>query len=156
MGATTIWERWDGIKTDSTFETPSMNSFNHYCYGAIGDWMYRDVTGIDTYVDSPGYKHIEIKPHIGGGFTFANADLQTYYGNVSSHWKNDGGKFQLDIEIPANTAATVYIPTKPMESVTENNIALSSANDITIIGKEDNYIVVRVGSGKYHFISTIQ
>lgn len=156
MGATTIWERWDGIKTDSTFEKPSMNSFNHYSYGAIGDWMYRDVAGIDTYADSSGYKHIEIKPHIGGGLTFANADLTTYYGNVSSHWKNDNGKFQLDIEIPANTSATVYIPANSIESVMEDSIALSSANHITIIGKEDNYIVVRMGSGKYHFESTIQ
>ncbi|HWH62816.1 MAG TPA: family 78 glycoside hydrolase catalytic domain, partial [Ginsengibacter sp.] len=66
MGATTIWERWDGIKPDSTFETPGMNSFNHYSYGAIGDWMYRSMAGIDTYEDGPGYKHIKIKPHIGG------------------------------------------------------------------------------------------
>ena len=156
MGATTIWERWDGIKTDSTFETPSMNSFNHYSYGAIGDWMYRDVAGIDTYADSSGYKHIEIKPHIGGGLTYANADLKTYYGNVSSHWKNDSGKFQLDIEIPANTKATVYIPADSIESVLESNSALSATNDVTVIGKENNYIMVRIGSGTYHFTSTIQ
>ena len=61
MGATTIWERWDGIKPDSTFQTPGMNSFNHYAYGAIGDWMYRVITGIDTYEDGVGYKHIKNK-----------------------------------------------------------------------------------------------
>ncbi|RYD92174.1 MAG: alpha-L-rhamnosidase, partial [Sphingobacteriales bacterium] len=56
MGATTIWERWNGIKPDGTFETPTMNSFNHYAYGAIGDWMYRVVAGIDTKTEAPGYK----------------------------------------------------------------------------------------------------
>ncbi len=66
MGATTIWERWDGEKPDSSFQTPGMNSFNHYAYGAIGDWMYRNITGIDNYGDAAGYKKISIRPHTGG------------------------------------------------------------------------------------------
>ena len=156
MGATTIWERWDGIKPDSTFETPSMNSFNHYSYGAIGDWMYRSVAGIDTYTDQPGYKHIRIMPHIGGDLSFANADLRTYYGTVSSHWKLDHNKIQLDIEIPANTKATVYIPGNSVESVMEGNVALSSLKDVKVLGKEGNYVVVEVGSGKYRFSSSVK
>ncbi len=82
MGATTIWERWDGRKPDSTFQTPGMNSFNHYSYGAIGDWMYRVMVGLDTYEDGPGYKHIRIMPHPGGGFTKAQASLETNYGKA--------------------------------------------------------------------------
>jgi alpha-L-rhamnosidase len=156
MGATTIWERWDGIKPDSTFETPSMNSFNHYSYGAIGDWMYRTVAGIDTYADEPGYKHIRIMPHMSDSLSFVGADLKTYYGTVSSHWKIDNGKHQLDIEIPANTKATVYIPGNSAESVMEGNVGLNSVKDIKVTGKEGNYIVVEVGSGKYHFSSNIQ
>jgi len=153
MGATTIWERWDGIKPDSSFQTPSMNSFNHYSYGAIGDWMYRNVCGIDTYSDEPGYKHIRIMPHTSDSLSFAKADLKTYYGTVSSHWKIDNGNLQLDIEIPANTKATIYIPTSTTESITEGGISLSSVKDIKFIGKEGNYIVVEVGSGEYHFSS---
>ncbi|HEY2720985.1 MAG TPA: family 78 glycoside hydrolase catalytic domain [Chitinophagaceae bacterium] len=156
MGATTIWERWDGIKPDSSFETPSMNSFNHYSYGAIGDWMYRDVTGIDTYADSSGYKHIRIKPHPGGSLSFANADLKTYYGNVSSHWKIDNGKFELDVEIPANTQATVYIPANSPGSVMEDSVGLNLVNDLKVIGNESNYVVVKIGSGKYHFSSVLK
>jgi alpha-L-rhamnosidase len=155
MGATTIWERWDGIKPDSTFQTPSMNSFNHYSYGAIGDWMYRSICGIDTYPDEPGYKRIRIMPHIGGSLTYANADLKTYYGTISSHWKLDNGKHQLNVEIPANTRATVYIPAKSIESIMEGNVALSSSKDIKVTGKDGNHFVVEVGSGKYHFTSTI-
>ena len=156
MGATTIWERWDGIKPDSTFEVPSMNSFNHYSYGAIGDWMYRVIAGIDTYDDAPGYKHVKIMPHLGGGLTYANADLKTYYGNISSNWKMDNGGLQFDVEVPANTKATIYIPASSIESIKENNIALAAVNDIKVVGKEANYVVVEVGSGKYHFNSMIR
>ncbi|HZY80254.1 MAG TPA: glycoside hydrolase family 78 protein [Cyclobacteriaceae bacterium] len=110
MGATTIWERWDGIKPDSTFQTPGMNSFNHYAYGAIGDWMYRVVAGIDTKEDAPGYKGITIRPTIGGGLTEATAEYDTYYGRIRSSWKVVGDKVQLDVEIPANTRATIHVP----------------------------------------------
>jgi alpha-L-rhamnosidase len=154
MGATTIWERWDGIKPDSTFETPGMNSFNHYSYGAIGDWMYRSMVGLDTYEDGVGYKHIRIKPHIGGNFTNASASLETYYGKLSSGWKVENDKIVMDAEIPANTFATVYVPAKNEASVFESNKAISSSKDIQVIGTEDGYVVLKVGSGKYHF--TIQ
>ena len=149
MGATTIWERWDGIKPDSTFQTPGMNSFNHYAYGAIGDWMYRIVAGIDTYDDGVGYKHIKIKPTIGGSLKYASASLQTYYGKVSSGWKLEGDKLILDIEIPSNTAASVYIPASSRESVTENGNALSA--DSKIISAENGYVGLQLGSGRYHF-----
>lgn len=153
MGATTIWERWDGIRTDGSFEVPSMNSFNHYSYGAIGDWMYRVMAGLDTYEDESGvgYKHIKIMPHIGGGFTNAAASLLTFYGTASSSWKTEAGKVILDVEIPANTRATVYIPAKDKQVITESGAALASVKDISISGTETNYVVVELGSGKYHF-----
>jgi alpha-L-rhamnosidase len=110
MGATTIWERWDGIKPDGTFQTPGMNSFNHYAYGAIGDWMYRVVAGIDTKPNAAGYKEIVIKPTVDGRLAEASAEYQTYYGKIKSSWKISGGKLQLDVEIPANTKATIYVP----------------------------------------------
>jgi alpha-L-rhamnosidase len=150
MGATTVWERWDGIRPDSTFETPTMNSFNHYSYGAIGDWMYRVVTGIDTKSDTPGYKHIIIKPHPGGGFTFADADYETNYGKVSSHWKVDSTSFNLDVEIPANTTATVYVPVKDSSST-----VLESGNAVKPGKIEDGYMVLDVGSGEYHFSTAV-
>ena len=151
MGATTIWERWDGEKPDSTFETPSMNSFNHYSYGAIGDWMYRKMVGLDTYEDGPGYKHIKIQPHIGGGFTFASASLQTYYGKLSNSWKVEGDKILMDVEIPVNTTATVYIPAKNADAVKESGKILSQANGIKIKETEGGYVVLELGSGVYHF-----
>jgi alpha-L-rhamnosidase len=151
MGATTIWERWDGQKPDSSFETPGMNSFNHYAYGSIGDWMYRVIAGIDTYEDMPGYKHIRIMPHIGGNLSFTNADLLTNYGLVSSHWKIINGQTYLDVDIPANTRATVYIPTHDDQIIKEGGTLISNNSDIKLIGKEGGYVKVEVGSGKYRF-----
>ena len=110
MGATTIWERWDGQKPDSSFQTPAMNSFNHYAYGAIGDWMYRNITGLDTYEEGAGYKKIRIQPHLGGDLSYASADLETGYGKLSVHWRIADGKFIMDVEVPANTSASIYLP----------------------------------------------
>ncbi len=153
MGATTIWERWDGERPDSTFETPGMNSFNHYAYGAIGDWMYREVVGLDTYEDGVGYKHIKIQPHIGGNFTNASASLKTYYGVASNGWKIDGDKIEMDVEIPANTKATVFIPASNADAVTESGKSLSAQN-IKINDTKDGYVEVEVGSGVYHFVAS--
>lgn len=151
MGATTIWERWDGIKPDSTFQTPGMNSYNHYAYGAIGDWMYRAMAGIDTYEDGPGYRHIRIQPHIGGGLTQAGAELQTYYGKIVSNWKLEGGTTQLEVQIPANTRANLFIPAPGAAAVMENNQALSSAEGLKVIGTKDGYVELEAGSGNYRF-----
>ncbi|MEO6730420.1 MAG: family 78 glycoside hydrolase catalytic domain [Ferruginibacter sp.] len=151
MGATTIWERWDGQKPDSSFQTPGMNSFNHYAYGAIGDWMYRVMAGIDTYEDAPGYRHIRIKPHIGGNLTFAKADLQTNYGVVSSHWRIENSTTFLDVQVPPNTTATIYIPAKDEKTIKESGTVLQNVKKLAIREKEGGYIVVEAGSGDYHF-----
>ena len=153
MGATTIWERWDGQKPDSTFQNPGMNSFNHYAYGAIGDWMYRVIAGIDTDKEVPGYKKIKIKPHIGGGLTDVAASYETDYGMVSSHWKVTSNGSRFDVEIPSNTTAVVYIPAKDADSIKENDKALSASNGMKLSGKEEGYVVVELGSGKYSFTS---
>jgi alpha-L-rhamnosidase len=153
MGATTIWERWDGQKTDSTFEDAGMNSFNHYAYGAIGDWLYRVAAGIDTYDSAPGYKKIRIMPHPGDSLTYMNADLDTYYGRVASHWKHEGGHLTLDVTIPINTTATIYIPAPAAgeASVTESGLPLSAHSEIRLVGRENGYAIVEIGSGNYHF-----
>ena len=153
-GATTIWERWDGQKPDGSFQSVGMNSFNHYAYGAIGDWMYRSMVGIDTYEDGVGYKHIKIQPHIGGGFKNAKASLETYYGIVSCGWTiEEANKCLMDVVIPVNTNATVFIPAKEAASVTENGILLSQISDIKVLGNKNGYVEVSLGSGHYQFIS---
>jgi alpha-L-rhamnosidase len=151
MGATTIWERWDGIKPDGSFEVPSMNSYNHYAYGAIGDWMYRVIAGIDTKESAPGYKQIVIKPSIGGMLTNASADYETNYGKVSSHWKLADGNLLLDVEIPANTTATVYVPVVNNGPVTEGGKPVNTVAGIQPGAAEAGFAVYQIGSGTYHF-----
>ena len=151
MGATTIWERWDGQKPDSTFQNPGMNSFNHYAYGAIGDWMYRVMAGLDTFEDGVGYKHSRIRPHIGGGFTNVSAILETYYGKLGCTWKTDGTNLSMDLEIPANTTSTVYVPADNAADILEGGKALSLVKEIQVIGREEGYVILKLGSGKYRF-----
>ena len=150
MGATTIWERWNGIRTDGSFEPASMNSFNHYAYGAIGDWMYRYMVGIDTYQDGVGYQHIKIQPHIGGGFSFASASLDTYYGPVKAGWKTSSTSLEINASIPANAHATVFIPARAVENITENGKPLHVDWKPTNLG--NGVISVELGSGEYKFM----
>lgn len=152
QGATTIWERWDGQKPDGTFQTPGMNSFNHYAYGAIGDWMYRQMAGLDTYEDGPGYKHIKIKPQIGGDFKQTSASLKTYYGIASSGWKADERNISLEVQVPVNTKATIWLPSAITSNIRESGNPLSAIKSIKILGVEDGFTKVQTGSGKYSFL----
>jgi alpha-L-rhamnosidase len=151
VGATTIWERWDAQKPDGSFQTSEMNSFNHYAYGAIGDWMYRVAAGLRE--GEAGYKQIIVKPHLGGDFTYMNADLKTSYGNAASHWKIEGNQLIMEVEIPVNTTATIYIPAKTANDITESGKALLISKDLTVSGVEGEYVVVKTGSGKYVFVA---
>lgn len=147
MGATTIWERWDGMKPDSTFQTPGMNSFNHYAYGAIGDWMYRTVAGLQEA--SPGYKNITIAPRPGGKLTLASAELKTIYGLAKSAWKTENGIFKIDIVIPANTTATVTLPQAAGKKITEQTKDIAQQKFKTENRNKD--LALTLGSGTYHF-----
>ncbi len=146
MGATTIWERWDGQKPDSSFQTVGMNSFNHYAYGAIGDWLYRTVAGIQETM--PGYKQFIIQPHTGGNLTHAEAELKTYYGIISTKWRIADQSFFLDIEIPANTTATIYLPATKTD-ILESGKPLPA--EIVAGNIEKEFRPLTVGSGIYHF-----
>jgi alpha-L-rhamnosidase len=110
QGATTIWERWDGQKPDGSFQNPGMNSFNHYAYGAIGEWLYTYVSGIKIDETDPGYKHFFLAPHPGGGLTHAKSEFESMYGKIVSDWKVEDGTFIYNVEIPVNTTATVVLP----------------------------------------------
>ena len=124
-----------------------MNSFNHYSYGAIGDWMYRVMVGIDTAADGPGYKHILIQPQPGGGITHARAALKTVYGEVVSAWQLTDDDFRLQVTVPPNTRATLRIPATDLAQVTEGGAAVQGRVD-------GGVVVVEVGAGQYSFVST--
>ncbi len=113
QGATTIWERWDGWTPDKGFQTPEMNSFNHYSLGSCGQWMYETIAGINLDPANPGFKHIIIRPQPGGGLTYAAASYDSPYGPIKSKWDITAGRFTLAVTIPCNTTATVFVPAFP-------------------------------------------
>jgi len=116
-GATTIWERWDGWTEEQGFQDPDMNSFNHYALGSVGEWMMTTVAGIDLDPAQPGYKHVVIRPVPGGSLTYAGATYDSIRGRIVSDWKLEDGRFEMTVEIPANTTATVHVPTSDPASV---------------------------------------
>lgn len=108
MGATTIWERWNGIKPDGSFETPDMNSFNHYSYGSVGNWLYRKVAGLNPA--APGYKKIAFTPTLTPGLTSATATLKTVYGQAACAWETIGTTTKVSCTVPCNTTAELTLP----------------------------------------------
>jgi alpha-L-rhamnosidase len=151
QGATTIWERWDGQKPDGTFQDTHMNSFNHYAYGAVGDWMYRVMAGIDVDPSAPGYKHVLIQPRPGGGFTSVKASHESLYGLVGSSWTLDGDAFALTVDVPGNTRATIRLPRANRQSVTLDGKPLATGNGVVEVTPVDTDIVVEAWSGHYVF-----
>lgn len=150
-GATTIWEHWDGIKEDGTFWSKDMNSFNHYAYGSVGEWLYRVVAGIDTSEAEPGYKGIVIRPRPGNGITSAEATYASMYGTIASSWSIADGRMRLDVTIPANTTATIVLPTTDADSVTESGTAAAAAAGILCAEAAAEGVNLRAGSGQYRF-----
>jgi alpha-L-rhamnosidase len=153
-GATTMWERWDGIRPDSSFEDPGMNSFNHYAFGAVGDWMYQNIGGIDVDPAAPGYRRSRIGPRPGAGLTSASSSLETVYGTLQSAWRLEGQRFVLDVTVPANTAAEVTLWDARLELVREGGASLNSRDGVRAARQRGPDVVVDVGSGSYSFAVT--
>jgi alpha-L-rhamnosidase len=150
QGATTIWERWDGWTHDKGFQDEGMNSFNHYAYGAIGDWMYAVIGGIDLDPEQPGYKHIIMHAQPGGGLTHAKAGLHTMYGLIRSEWILQNETFDWKITIPANTTASVILPAGSVGDITEGGIQLKEAEGLSLLEEVPGKISLSAGSGSYH------
>jgi alpha-L-rhamnosidase len=150
-GATTIWERWDGIRPDGSLAPASMNSFNHYAYGAVGDWLYRCVAGIDLDEEQPAYRHVRFQPRPGGGLTEAEASHCGPYGLIRSHWRRDGDFFTLNVQAPPNTSGTVWLPRAGLATVTEGGRPLHEAAGVGAAVQQDDDVRIEVGSGAYEF-----
>jgi alpha-L-rhamnosidase len=149
QGATTIWELWNGNTAD-----PSMNSGNHVML--VGDlviWFYEYLAGIAPDDANPGFKHIVMRPHPVGDLTWVKASFRSPYGLVRSEWQHEGGQFNWQITVPPNTTATVYVPAKSADAVTESGVTAADAEGVKLVGTEDNRAVYDVTSGTYHFMS---
>ena len=149
MGATTIWERWDTQKPDGTI-IEGMNSFNHYSYGAVGEWMYNYIGGLNIDPVNPGYKHILFHPHPGGGLTSAKAEFKSLYGAIKSSWEIKGDNFNYEVVIPANTTGTITLPEAKENSISLNSKTPKAELQMTM-KQTDQGVQLKLGSGTYKF-----
>ncbi len=140
-GATTIWEHWDGIKPDGGMWSDNMNSFNHYAYGAVADWMFSVIGGLDTEDKAAGFRRSRIAPRPGGGLTGAKVVETTPYGELSSSWRLEGGRLTLEVSVPHNTTATVVVPAGKIVESAGLKFAFSGDGQ-----------AAEAGSGAYRFV----
>jgi alpha-L-rhamnosidase len=118
-GATTMWERWNSYTKEHGFGDVSMNSFNHYAYGAVGEWMYSVIGGIRPM--APGFKKILFAPEPGGGLTEANTSLQTPHGLASCHWRLRGRRLSVDLQVPEEVHAALRLPGRKPRTLKPGN-----------------------------------
>jgi alpha-L-rhamnosidase len=140
-GATTMWERWDSIRPDGSFQDAGMNSFNHYAYGAVGEWMYENITGISA--GEPGYRRTVVRPRPGGDLHRAGGRYDSVYGPIETKWSSKDGRFDLTVSVPVNTTAEVWVPAQAASEVSQNGA--------TFLRMQDGAAVFTVGSGTYRF-----
>ena len=166
QGATTIWEHWDSYTKANGFggldgkQNASMNSFAHYSFGAVGEWMLGDLAGIQSA--GPGYDKIIIHPHppspdsdrVEKPINWVKSHYDSIHGRIVSNWRRHGSSFELETIIPANTTAEVYLPASDSKNITEGGRPLSKAAGVKFIRMENGCAVLAVVSGEFHFKST--
>ncbi|MBO7743075.1 family 78 glycoside hydrolase catalytic domain [Paenibacillus sp. MWE-103] len=151
-GATTIWEHWDGIKPDGSFWSDDMNSYNHYAYGAIGEWMYRYVAGLDMDDAEAAYKKLRIRPRFAdGALTHARAALESPYGRIEAGWAQEAEETIVRIAVPANATAELILDGITLAELKEDGLAAELADGVTAAEETDGGARLTLGSGSYAF-----
>ncbi len=148
-GATSIWERWDGWTPEKGFQDPGMNSFAHYAFGAVGQWLFQYVGGIDT--DGPGFRKIVLRPHLGQGLDFVNARYRSICGEIVSEWRQEDDGLRWHVVVPANVSATVYVPAAGSDAITVDGQPLEQATGVEVIRQEARYRALSATAGEYRF-----
>ncbi len=140
QGATTIWERWDGYVAGRGFQNAGMNSFNHWAFGSVGEWMVETILGLRVDPERPGFEHVTIEPVPGGGLTWARGRYESIRGTFGLEWRQEGGQFSLEVDLPANTTASVVMPYASPISVDDPTVRLPRLAGRTRVA---------LGSGRY-------
>ncbi len=157
-GATTIWERWDGYLEGRGFQNPGMNSFNHYAFGSVAEWVWRHAAGLNPDPSQPGWKRFTVRPEPGGGLTWVNAAYKSARGEIRVAWRLENDRFLLALRVPANCTAAVYVPKRGEGPVTEGTVELKTAEGaprppgvLSVRTAGRNVLCCTVGSGDYLF-----
>ena len=144
QNATTMWEQWNGY-----------SSRIHSCFTSIAGWFHNGLAGIQPDPTAPGFKKIIIRPAVDGDLAWVKSDFKSIQGTIVSNWRREKGVFTLDVTIPANTTATVYVPTNNAQSVTESGCSAAKAAGVKYLQTSKGYSVFAVESGKYSFASRL-
>ena len=162
-GANTVWERWDSFTTEHGFngsagnQNAAMNSFSHYAFGAVMEWAYRDLAGIDTL--GAGYRRILIRPRVPQAgsnpeqkpIDAVTAHYESIHGRIASAWRQEAGRFRLDVTVPPNTSARIVLPAATAERTTEGGAPLAAGRGIRSFAAAGSDLAVEVGAGSYRF-----
>jgi alpha-L-rhamnosidase len=153
-GATTMWERWNSWTPDKGFGEVGMNSFNHYAYGAVGEWLYESVAGLAYADGGAAGRRLRLEPRLGEGLTAAGAWRDTPYGRAESRWKITRRGLEWRVTVPANTTATALIPgAELVKQVTEGGHPLKKAGGVSIVGPEPGGLRCELVAGRYRFMA---
>ncbi len=148
QGATTIWELWNGNTAN-----PQMNSQNHVMLlGDLLTWIYEDLGGIKSNEQSVAFKQIVMKPSLIDGLDWVNASYQSVYGKIESQWKNSIDKFEWTVKIPANTTATIYLPTTDAANIFEGGKLFKNLAGVQLVKSANGFTELKIGSGEYQFL----
>ena len=145
-GATSLTKAWNA---------EARSSQNHFMLGQINEWFFHDLAGIQFDPQKPGFQHILIKPSVVGDLTWVEAHYDSPYGRIIGNWKRKGDLLTMEITIPPNTTATVFVPTPHSASVTESGHAVPKSPDIQFLRVENGAALYEVGSGSYQFCSQL-
>jgi alpha-L-rhamnosidase len=149
-GATSIWERWDGWTPEKGFQDPGMNSFAHYSFGAVYQWMVENLGGIRS--TAPAYKELTIVPLFDPQLTHARVEYRSARGLVAVEWQRKAGRIELAVTLPANTTSTLALPAKAVAAITENGGTLDRALGIRSARLAGPNVILEAGSGSYDFV----
>ena len=147
-GATTMWERWNG---DQMMGDPSMNSYNHYAYGAVAEWLYRYAAGIDESADDPGFHRVILHPQFDASLGEARATYESVYGKITSNWKVDGNSIHWDVVIPPNTTGLIYLPGGLATRILEGGKDIRQSMGVSLVLRDSRNAIYRAGAGSYTF-----
>ena len=150
-GATTIWERLDGYVKGRGFQDPGMNSFNHWAFGAVGEWMWRNVIGLNPDDSAPGWKHFVVAPRPGGGVNWAQGAYESICGRIEVGWWIKGSDFFLKVVVPPNTGASVRLPATGAEVVRESGKPWKTSDGISLLSDNPGEVWLELESGSYYF-----
>jgi len=144
MGATSLTEKWDA-------GVGSFGSQNHFMLGQINEWFFHDLAGIQSDPKGPGFQKIIIKPAEPGDLEWVKATYNSVRGPIAVEWRREKDRFLLNVTVPPNTIATIYLPAKSPEEVTESGVPLAKVSDVKFAGLKDLAVALEIGGGNYKF-----